>query len=410
LAYADSHVIDESDRVTGDYSSGEYLTSLSPTKWKRSYQVTATEEINDGLGVKNTILNASAMLFRKSEFDNGFRKTIENMRIAGDWYFIVHAIKGGKVHYEATKLNYHRRHSGSVIGKIISEKKINDFFLEFYMVQQFIFDNYRLSSDFHEKWEKYLRKLWNDFYPERPFDELKGYYPVDDMKKKVFLALANENVLDRSRLITQAKNEARVWENSKYYKEAEHSMHVFWSKNSDFITLFEQLDLTRVLELACGHGRHSEYILKHYASGNCNLVCMDINDSNIEFCKKRFKDSKNVEIIKNNGIDFYPIRENSVSSIFCYDAMVHFHKDVVASYLKDTYRVLKNGGKALCHHSNYFKDPHSSFGQNPHARAFMTQELFRVLSHQAGLRILEQKVINWGDEKNLDCISLLEKP
>jgi len=185
LAYANSHVIDEQDRVTGDYVNCEYLTSLSQTKWKKSYQVSATDEINDGLGVKDTILNISAVLFKRLEFNEEFRKTLESMRIAGDWYFIVHAIKDGKVHYEAKKLNYHRRHSESVIGKAVSEKKIEDFFREFCKVQQFVFHNYKLDDDFYKKWESYLRKQWNDFCPGRPFEELQEYYPVDEMREKI---------------------------------------------------------------------------------------------------------------------------------------------------------------------------------------------------------------------------------
>jgi hypothetical protein len=185
LAYANSHIMDEEDRVTGDYISGEYLSSLSQSKWEKSYLVSAMEEINDGLGVKDTILNISAVLFRRVEFDEEFRKTLEDMRIAGDWYFIVNAIKGGKVWYEARKLNYHRRHSESVIGKMVSEKKMEDFFREFCIVQKFIFSNYKLADDFYEKWERYLRKQWNDFCPGRPFEELNEYYPVDTMREKI---------------------------------------------------------------------------------------------------------------------------------------------------------------------------------------------------------------------------------
>ena len=185
LAYSNSHVMNEQDSVTGDYISGEYLSSLSQTKWNESYLVSATEEINDGLGVKDTVLNISAVLFRRVEFDEEFRKTLEDMRIAGDWYFIVNAIKGGKVRYEAGKLNYHRRHSESVIGKMVSEKKIEDFFREFCMVQQFIFSNYKLAGDFSGKWERYLRKQWNDFCPDRSFEELNEYYPVDKMKEMI---------------------------------------------------------------------------------------------------------------------------------------------------------------------------------------------------------------------------------
>jgi len=195
LVYADSYCIDEDDRVTGDYVNCEYLTSLSQTKWKKSYQVSSTEEINDGLGVKNTILNISSALFRKQEFNYEFLKIIEGMRIAGDWYFIVHAIKDGEIYYEAKKLNYHRRHSESVIGNTVSGKNIGDFYREFYTVQQFIFNNYKLDSDFHEKWESYMRKQWNDFCPNRPFEELNNYFPLDEMKEMI---LQMKNILNTS--------------------------------------------------------------------------------------------------------------------------------------------------------------------------------------------------------------------
>lgn len=185
LVYADSYVIDENDRVVGDYLNCEYLRSLSQTKWNKSYTVTATEEMNDGLGVKNTLLNISAALVRRPEFDDESRRILESMRIAGDWYFIAYVIRGGKIHYEAKKLNYHRRHSKSVIGQILSEKKIEDFFREFHMVQQFIFRNYELNGNFHEKWEQYLRKLWADFRPSIAFEELNDYYPVDEMKENI---------------------------------------------------------------------------------------------------------------------------------------------------------------------------------------------------------------------------------
>src|SRR5262249_27814484 len=177
LSYANSHIINQHGEIVGDYLSSEYLTSLSPTKWKTSYKVPAEQEINDGLGVKNTILNASAVLFRKFEPDTKLRKTLSDMRIAGDWYFIAHAIKDGAIRYEANKLNYHRRHSESVIGKTIQDKKIEDLFREFYIVQKYIFNNHKLAREFQGKWEKYLRQQWNDFYPGRSFDDLKYYYP-----------------------------------------------------------------------------------------------------------------------------------------------------------------------------------------------------------------------------------------
>lgn len=184
LAYTDSNIIDEVDNVVGGYSDCEYLTSVAQNKWKKSYTHSAAREVNDGLGVKNTVLNASSALYRKFQISDEFRNAVGEMRMAGDWLFVVHAIKGGKVHYDARRLNYHRRHSQSVIGKAVSEERTEGFLREFHVVQSYIFDNYGLDGNFVGKWEDYLRWQWNEFCPGRPFDEIKEYYPFDEMKEK----------------------------------------------------------------------------------------------------------------------------------------------------------------------------------------------------------------------------------
>ena len=38
----------------------------------------------------------------------------------------------------------------------------------------------------------------------------------------------------------------------------------------------------------------------------------------------------------------------------------------------------------------------------------MSKQLFAYLANRAGLEVLEQKVIDWGGIKGLDCLSLVE--
>jgi lipopolysaccharide biosynthesis protein/glycosyltransferase involved in cell wall biosynthesis len=190
LAYTNSHIMDERGNVTGDYTTCEYLTTLSNVKWTKNYCVTAEEEINDGLGVKNTILSASAVVFRRFELTPEKCAILETMRLAGDWFLFTHAMAGGNVFYTARKLNYHRRHSESVIGKLIRQNKVNELFGEFYCVQNEIFSRYQLRNCFHDKWERYLRDQWHAFYPERPFDDLKSCYPFDRARAQIVSAVS----------------------------------------------------------------------------------------------------------------------------------------------------------------------------------------------------------------------------
>ena len=185
LAYSNSHVIDDRGVVVGDYTSGDYLTSLSRTKWADAYQVSAAQEINDGLGVKNTILSASSVMFKKFELDTDMRRQLETMQIAGDWYFFAHGMAGGEVYYTPRKLNYHRRHDESVVGKLLKEQRVEQFFREFYAVQSWIYENYLLVDGFESKWEQYLRDQWNAFFPGRPFEELNSYYPIDRAREQI---------------------------------------------------------------------------------------------------------------------------------------------------------------------------------------------------------------------------------
>ena len=49
-------MINDRSEIVGDYLSSPYLTDLSDFKWRRSYQVSAAQEVNEGLGVKNTVI------------------------------------------------------------------------------------------------------------------------------------------------------------------------------------------------------------------------------------------------------------------------------------------------------------------------------------------------------------------
>src|SRR5205809_10342 len=78
----------------------------------------------------NPILSASAVLWRRFTMTPAMRETMGGMRIMGDWYCYVHAIEHGTIHYTPRKLNYHRRHAESVIGRLLREQRVDGFFEE----------------------------------------------------------------------------------------------------------------------------------------------------------------------------------------------------------------------------------------------------------------------------------------
>jgi ubiquinone/menaquinone biosynthesis C-methylase UbiE len=196
------------------------------------------------------------------------------------------------------------------------------------------------------------------------------------------------------------------WRESAYYEDAERWTFLFWNSEHAFRPFFDQLDLTSVVELASGYGRHAEKAAP--LAGRITL--MDIHEENLAVCRKRLSGFENVDFVLNNGFDFRPIPDESLTAIYCYDAMVHFSQDLVGSYLRDATRVLRPGGRALLHHSNYNGPAMEHYGLHPMARNVMPRGCFDKLAHDAGLSVIRNQIISWGDVPELDRISLLEKP
>ncbi len=204
----------------------------------------------------------------------------------------------------------------------------------------------------------------------------------------------------------QADAVAIEWKDAPYYADAEKWLDVFWGQNSVFKPLFQRLNHDRIIDLACGHGRHS-WQMREWPN---TKILVDIVPGNIEACRARFAGYDRVEFLINSGCDLNPIADASVTSVFSYDAMVHFDHMVVGAYLRDIARALAPGGMALLHHSNYGGNPGGHHHQNPHWRNFMPTGLFINYAAKAGLTIVEHRPIDWVDAPLNDAITLLLKP
>ncbi|MDR2594468.1 MAG: class I SAM-dependent methyltransferase [Fibromonadaceae bacterium] len=204
-------------------------------------------------------------------------------------------------------------------------------------------------------------------------------------------------------------NIGKDWISHPYYDDAEEWVNGFWSENSTFYKSFCQLDCTNIVELACGHGRH----IPKYLDKAKSITLVDINQQNIDFCKKRFLNETKIKYVTNTGSNFNGIESNSQTAIFTYDAMVHFEMLDILSYIKDANRILVDGGKILFHHSNAAFSPELNYTQKPHCRNFMSADIFAYMSLRMGFVVLKQDIFSWGSgdnfTKDIDCLSLCQK-
>ena len=112
LAYCQSAIIGpDGRRYAEDYLS--VTEDLSPTRWRYRYSVPGAVEVALALSQRNTIPNASAVVFRKPGVLEE-RKDLETLRLGGDWLFYAMRIRRGKISYLPASLNDHRHHDRSV--------------------------------------------------------------------------------------------------------------------------------------------------------------------------------------------------------------------------------------------------------------------------------------------------------
>lgn len=114
LAYGQSVFVDE-DGTPLDQGFSAYVSDLTcADRWNVAYLESAHREVRCSLGIKNTIPNASGVLFRRP-VDMALLDDPAwlSMRVVGDWVFYLHAIRGGRVAYEPSAINYFRRYQSS---------------------------------------------------------------------------------------------------------------------------------------------------------------------------------------------------------------------------------------------------------------------------------------------------------
>ncbi len=196
-----------------------------------------------------------------------------------------------------------------------------------------------------------------------------------------------------------------------YYRDAEPYIQKQW--DGVIWPIIKDLDFTEVLELAPGHGRNTELLRR--LAGSITLV--DVNPNCIEACRERFgehRDGCRFRYFVTDGDSLAMVESGSLTLVYSFDSMVHFDSSVVRAYVHEIARVLRPGGSAFLHHSNYGTvAPNSDWAHNPGNRSDMTADRMRGFAAEAGLDVAFQRLSGiadgWGLE-DLDAFTVLRRP
>jgi len=158
LAYSKSVFID-SNEVPRQHEFQTYVNDLKcAEKWNASYVETAHNEVRSALGIKNTIPNASGVVFKRPiDMPLLDDESWLSMRVAGDWVFYLHIIRGGKIAYSTETTNFFRRYEGST-AEVTYRKEI--FYREVGVASRTVAALYDVPLEVLER----CRKGYADFY------------------------------------------------------------------------------------------------------------------------------------------------------------------------------------------------------------------------------------------------------
>lgn len=190
-----------------------------------------------------------------------------------------------------------------------------------------------------------------------------------------------------------------------YHGIAAEHMDAQWGGIISPILSRHPVDFSVCIDLAAGFGRNTRKLIE---AGAGHVYAVDVNPDCIRALKANFA-GKNATVIQNNGVDIEAIPDSTATLFYTFDSMVHFDYELVKSYVCEAYRVLRPGGYAFIHHSNYVGNPGADFRTNPHWRNFMSSVLFKHIAVRAGFEVAEQNMLDW-ELPALDCISVLRKP
>ena len=153
ISYCESKQINSHGMIQAQ-NYHEYLSFVSPHKWKSAYVENGADECKTTLAILNTIPNVSAVVFERNaicKVFNEYSNEILQYKKAGDWIVYLRTLAYGDIAFSPRTANLHRRHEGSVIGG----SGLQTLLKEIIEVQEVVASKYNVSTSVYQKAQEY---------------------------------------------------------------------------------------------------------------------------------------------------------------------------------------------------------------------------------------------------------------
>lgn len=154
VAYCNSTVVDPEGKPTGLIS--DWSNEIAPQRWNADFSNEGRQEIRRYLVQRNTIPNASAVVFRRA-LQRSLGPVRTDYRLCGDWAFWVAMLAQCSVHYVGRPLNQFRKHPRSVTSR--SHRESRDIEEQYRLVAE-IAELYSPEADALEASRRHLAETW----------------------------------------------------------------------------------------------------------------------------------------------------------------------------------------------------------------------------------------------------------
>lgn len=184
-----------------------------------------------------------------------------------------------------------------------------------------------------------------------------------------------------------------------------------------------------ILEIAPGFGRWTAF-LKDFCR---QMVLVDLSEKCIKGCQERFADASHISYYVNDGTSLDMIPDNSIDFVFSFDSLVHAEDAVLAAYINQLSKKMKDNGVAFIHHSNLGSYPKYLKIQSMASKIpklvgglrllrildtvgyqwrdqTMSADKMEAYAASNGMGCISQELVTWGSRRVLvDCISTISK-
>lgn len=198
LAYT-KYVFVNENGVHDEKAFWNYMGRVHKEKWHNSYRNTAVCEIEEGLGIINTIPNASGVIFRNpGEMELFSDSRWYSMKICGDWVFYLTLLKDKNIAYNVGTTSYFRFHSNNSSVKTYVQP---DYYKEHGMVADYLWDLYHPDDvvmlkqkemvwDFYQQNIDNNREQFEQWYGFRLKDKFENNRHMSGDKKRTHILRA----------------------------------------------------------------------------------------------------------------------------------------------------------------------------------------------------------------------------